>query len=182
MTSTTARPCVSGARPWLAAAGLLMASQVAAAAGDLPGSDACRAALQALDHAETALSAASAASSASAVAASAAERQRDIAARLYPQRQRVADACLGGLTRSSPPSQRSWTPLAPPRELVLPSRVQQPGRPAEPLPRWQSPAMIGSCNAATCVTSDGSTLTRVGPLLIGPRGACTQQGVFLSCP
>ena len=53
--------------------------------------------------------------------------------------------------------------------------------PAAP-PNWVAPVIVNSCNAATCVGSDGSALVRVGPTLIGPRGACTLQGVFLRCP
>ncbi|MFN3302818.1 MAG: hypothetical protein ACK44A_03770 [Roseateles sp.] len=163
--------------PAHAAAALLLACGVAAAAEELPGTPACRAALQALEHAEAALVAAAAASAGGVADA---DRRRDIAARLFPQRQRVADACLGGLTTSPPPSQRSGMLPAP--AYQAPSRMPPPARPAEPPLRWQTPLMIGSCNAATCVTSDGSMPTRAGPLLIGPRGACTQQGVFLSCP
>lgn len=168
------------ARRLCLAAGLL--GGMAAAAPELPQSDACRLALQELEQAESALMAASAASS----AADPEERQRRITARLFPQRQRVADACLGGLSSSAPPS-RGATPPALPRQAPVPApRVQPPLRPeALPplsLPRPEPPLSIGSCNAASCVTSDGSTLTRVGPMLLGPRGLCTRQGVFVSCP
>jgi len=41
---------------------------------------------------------------------------------------------------------------------------------------------VTHCSAAACFTSDGSTLIRVGPTLVGPRGACTVQGGFVRCP
>ncbi len=154
-----------------------------ASAQELPRSPACRTALQALNDAEDAL-----ADSAAASAPSLPDQQRLslAAARLQPLRQRVAQACLGGLTTSPSPAQRTWVaPAAPaaagPPAVTLP-RVPQPGMPALTLPRVEAPVTVNHCNAATCVASDGSTLTRVGPTLVGPRGACRQDGVFLRCP
>jgi hypothetical protein len=69
----------------------------ASCAEELPRSPACRTALQALERAEDAIADAAAAASAPRADA---ERQRAVAARLQPLRQRVADACLGGLTTS----------------------------------------------------------------------------------
>lgn len=158
---------------------VLLLGWTAAAAEELPRSDACRAALHALEKAESALMVAPAASAGGDADG---ERQRAIAARLHPQRQRVADACLGGLTTSPPPSQRNWTAPLPQRDEPprSPLTVRPPERP--PMPRFEPLVTLGHCNAATCVGSDGSTLTRVGPLLVGPRGVCTRQGVFVSCP
>ncbi|KQW42184.1 MULTISPECIES: hypothetical protein [unclassified Roseateles] len=163
----------------LLVAGLLGMS---ASAEELPRSPACRAALQALDQAEEAIAAAAAASAATTLDR---ERQRSVASRLQPLRQRVADACLGGLTTSPSPSQRSWTMPAPP---ARPSAAL-PRTPAVPLPlppvhipRPQAPVTVSNCNGATCIASDGSTLTRVGPNVVGPRGLCTVQGMFLHCP
>lgn len=155
---------------------------VGAVAQELPQSSACRTALQALEQAEDTLAATAAASNAT---RGDSERQRATAARLLPLRQRVADACLGGLTTSPPPSQRTWlAPSAPPRAALPPPRPARPvdTSPIVPLPRFEAPVTVNHCNAATCVASDGSTLTRVGPNLIGPRGSCTVQGVFLRCP
>lgn len=154
---------------------LLLAWTAAAAAEDLPRSPACRTALEALERAEDAIADA-------ASAPESADRRRSVAERLLPLRQRVADACLGGLTTSPPPSQRTWIAPAPLRTMPLPPRPQP--RPLEPLvlPRPEAPVTINHCYAATCLASDGSTLTRVGPNLVGPRGTCTMQGVFLRCP
>ncbi|WP_457393127.1 hypothetical protein [Roseateles sp. P5_E1] len=151
-----------------------------AQAEELPRSAACRTALNALNEAEEAIAAAAAASSAR---LSDQQRQHSVAARLQPLRKRVADACLGGLTTSPPPSQHSWVvPTAPARPGVVAPRVPMPALPPVALPRPEVPVTVTQCNAATCLASDGSTLTRVGPTLVGPRGSCTVQGVFLRCP
>lgn len=160
-------------------------------AEDLPGTRACREALRQLDQAEEALMSdpATAASAASAGG----DRQRIAAARLQPLRQRVADVCLGGQVTSAPPSQHSWVPLAPAAPGRLPSAPPRPPQVAMPpmppmppvsvpAPRVEPPVTVSHCNAATCLTSDGSTLVRVGPTLLGPRGVCTVQGVFVHCP
>jgi len=151
-------------------------------AADFPKSPACRTAVQALEDAEDAL--ADASSTPSPVATPDVQRQRMVAAKLQPLRQRVADACLGGMTTSPPPSQRTWVvPTSPRVAPVVPSaRVATPQPGSEPLLRWQPPVTVTHCTGATCTASDGSTLTRVGPTLVGPRGACTLQGSFLSCP
>ncbi|MDR7295125.1 hypothetical protein J2X16_000446 [Pelomonas aquatica] len=153
----------------------------ASGAEELPRSAACRTALQALERAEDAIADTAAAASAPRADA---ERRRAVAARLQPLRQRVADACLGGLTTSPPPSQRTWIAPAPSQAQAQSPRMRAPAPIPEPLPlpRVEAPITISNCNAATCLGSDGSTLTRVGPNLVGPRGACTVQGVFLRCP
>lgn len=170
-------------RPWvrrLAAGALAAGSVVAASAQALPQSSACRTALEALGQAEDALLDAHLARAASAPDT---DRQRAVAARLLPLRQRVADACLGGLTTSPPPSQRSWNPPAPARPGATPPRTRPSALPPPAAaPRVETPVIISHCNGATCLGSDGSTLTRVGPNLVGPRGVCTQQGIFLRCP
>jgi hypothetical protein len=162
---------------------LLAGAAGLAAAEELPRSPACRTALEALEQAETTLAASAGAASAQRADA---ERQRQATARLQPLRLRVANACLGGLTTSPPPSQRTWvapTVPASPAPAVSP-RALQPAVPpvTVPAPRVEPPLMVTHCTAATCVASDGSTLTRVGPGLVGPRGMCTREGVFLRCP
>lgn len=147
---------------------------------DLPRSPACRTAVQALEDAEDAIAASA---TAPAATVSDAQRRQAIAARLQPLRQRVADACLGGLTTSPPPSQRTWVlPQAPARPGVITPRLAQPAPPVT-LPRPEPLVTVTHCNAATCIASDGSMLTRVGPgLVVGPRGHCTLQGSFVRCP
>ncbi len=165
--------------------GTLWAS-AAPAADNLPRSPACRTAVQALEDAEAALADAARASPS---APAEADRQRLATARLKPLQQRVAQACLGGVTASPPPSQHTWrvppaAPAAPPaRPVTVPDRpALPPVLPALPPPRVDAPVTLTQCNAVTCTASDGSTLTRVGPTLVGPRGSCTAQGVVLRCP
>lgn len=184
--NATATPRLLLARPRPGVALLLLLSGTiwagaAPSAEELPRSAACRTALQALERAEDAIADTAAAASAPRAGT---ERQRAVAARLQPLRQRVADACLGGLTTSPPPSQRTWIAPAPPQAIAPPPRPRTPAPIPEPLPlpRVEAPITISNCNAATCLGSDGSTLTRVGPHLVGPRGQCTVQGVFLRCP
>lgn len=173
------RPASGATCIWaLALAGLSCAAQ----AEELPRSNACQTALKALEDAEDAIAA-------SAKAAGSRggdqQRQRAVAARLQPMRLRVAEACLGGMTQSPPPSQRTWAaPSMPARPSVAAPRLPQIAVPSVtiPPPRFEPPVTITHCNGAACVASDGSTLTRVGPNLIGPRGSCQQQGVFVHCP
>ncbi len=149
-------------------------------AEELPRSPACRTAVQALEEAEDALAASAASREAT---ASEKQRQQSVAARLQPLRKRVADACLGGLTTSPPPSQHSWVvPQAAARPSVATPRPPQPAVPPVTVPRPEPPVMVTHCNGAVCYGSDGSTLTRVGPGLVGPRGQCTVQGGFVRCP
>lgn len=151
-----------------------------AVAEELPQSPACRTALQALDGAEMTLAAAAASSPNSADV----ERQRTVAARLQPLRVRVAKACLGGLTASPSPSQHTLLVPAPARPAAAMPRLPTATVPpvVVPMPRLEALVTVGSCNAAVCIASDGSTLTRVGPNLVGPRGLCSVQGGFLRCP
>jgi len=164
-------------RRFLCVCGLLCAT---VQAEELPRSSACQMALQALETAEDAIAASAAASAPAADP----QRQRSVAARLQPLRRRVADACLGGMTTSPPPSQHTWLAPPPPRPNTVVPRVAMPATPpmTAPLPRFEMPPTVTHCTAAACFTSDGSTLTRVGPTLVGPRGACTVQGSFVRCP
>lgn len=72
----------------------------------------------------------------------------------------------------------------PARPTAAAPRVPLPGTPpvTVPLPRFDPPVTVSNCNAATCLGSDGSTLTRIGPNVVGPRGVCTVQDMFLHCP
>lgn len=168
-------------------AGLLalgLMAGAASAADELPASNGCHLALQALGQAEDALMAEAAASSPRAVSDEA--RRRVVDARLLPLRQRVADDCLGGLTRSPSPSQRTIQGLTPPSTPARPW-VHPPQTPMPvvtlPLPRIDPPVTLNHCAGANCLASDGSTLTRVGPnQLVGPRGVCTTIGTVVRCP
>ncbi|MBL8276187.1 MAG: hypothetical protein JNL93_05780 [Pelomonas sp.] len=170
------------AGPAFLLASSLLATSFPVAGAELPASAACHTALQALSDAEEALAAASAASAASVPDDS---RQRAVAAKLLPQRQRVADACLGGLTTSPPPSQRTWVGPLPARPVAPAAPVRAQGAApvvSVPLPRIDPPVTLQHCTGSSCLASDGSTLTRVGPNLVGPRGVCTAQGGVVRCP
>jgi len=150
-------------------------------AEELPRSSACRTALNALEAAEDAIAASASASATPADH----QHQRGVAAKLQPLRQRVADACLGGMTTSPPPSQHTWVAPPPLHASPVAPRLPTPATPPVivPPPRFEMPPMVTHCTAAVCFTNDGSTLTRVGPnTLVGPRGACTVQGSFVRCP
>jgi hypothetical protein len=60
--------------------------------------------------------------------------------------------------------------------LTAPSSAAPVYKPVMPGP------IITGCDAYGCNASDGSRLNRVGPTLIGPRGACSTQGPWLLCP
>lgn len=171
-------------QPGLAAA--LLACAVLAQAEDLPGTAGCRAALQALAEAEDALMAAPGA--ASAADAQDDSHRRSVGVRLLPLRQRVADACLGGMTTSPSPAQHTGVGLQPGARAPLsapPMRMPQTAVPVVtvPSPRIDPPVSINHCTGMTCLASDGSTLTRVGPsTLVSPRGVCTLQAGVVRCP
>lgn len=151
-------------------------------AGELPKSPACSTALKALEETEDALAAARATESP--ILQPDVQRRDAVAARLQPVRKRVADACLGGLTTSPPPSQRTWAAPSPTRQAPASPQVRAAPKPlgSEPLLRLEAPVTVTHCSGAICTASDGSTLTRVGPNLVGPRGACRVEGMFLRCP
>jgi hypothetical protein len=107
------------------------------------------------------------------------------ARRVAQAREQAATACLG---RSQGRGVRSGAPypaqsVAPPVATVpRPSPALRPVAPppaAEPAPRA---AVITSCDPAGCWDSNGQRLNRMGPLLMGPRGACTAQGGLVNCP
>ena len=49
-------------------------------------------------------------------------------------------------------------------------------------PGFSGPVVLTSCDATGCWDSAGARYHQQGPVLLGPRGACTQQGGLLSCP
>lgn len=107
------------------------------------------------------------------------------AARFARARRQAAMACLG---RSEDRAVRSGAPEpvqrvpAPaistaPRAPSVPPVLEPP--PALAVPR---PTVITICDPAGCWDSEGRRLNNLGPLLMGPRGACTVQGGLASCP
>lgn len=100
------------------------------------------------------------------------------------RRQATRD-CLGGSgTRTRPP------PTTRPPVSVAPPVVDAPPAPSAPVAtipppppvEIERPAVITSCDAAGCWTSDGVRLNRSGPLLLGPGGACVTSGHVVRCP
>ena len=101
-------------------------------------------------------------------------------------RQQAALACLGA-ARDAPPATRARqpglvvpsavTPTAPAAVITAPPPATAP--PPVTVPR---PSVVTSCDSGGCWDSDGVRLHRTGPDLMGPRGLCTLQGVFLNCP
>jgi hypothetical protein len=67
-------------------------------------------------------------------------------------------------------------PPPPPRALVTP--ISPPPPPLQ-IPR---PAAITACDPGGCWDSNGQRLNQLGPMLVGPHGACTVQGGVVQCP
>lgn len=106
------------------------------------------------------------------------------AQRLAAARRDAAVACLG---RSDQGRLRSGAPHPP--QAVAPPVVT--AAPSAPLPRSEAPppplaiprpTVITTCDPAGCWDSEGRRLNHMGPLLVGPRGACTVQGGLVNCP
>lgn len=121
-----------------------------------------------------------------------------------PALQRTAAiACLGG-AGAAQTQQRVPAPAPDPVLVPGPSRVPAPPAslpgflsyqlPPPGVARAPSPAptsapvrqaplpTLTGCDAQGCWASDGTRVQRLGPVLIGPRGHCTQTGPFLNCP
>ncbi|HJV68607.1 hypothetical protein [Ideonella sp.] len=145
-----------------------------------PESVACRQALDALQAQETAALSAARSAPPSASAPGAA------ASALQPWRERAARACLGGSRGSAAPARTAQppvtvSPVTAGRPLTAPVAPPVPAQPA--LPARSEPLLtVVGCDPAGCWASDGSRLNRVGPNLVGPRGACTLEGAVLRCP
>lgn len=138
---------------------------------------ACESALQALGMAEEAARAAAAPASAPSAA---------VSDRLQAARRTAAQACLGEALAASAPLPSRSAPALPGAGGVSAVRVVPirplilPALPAAPAAR--PPVTISTCDAAGCWASDGSRLQQQGPVLVGPRGVCTQTAGVLNCP
>ena len=100
-------------------------------------------------------------------------------AALAPHRQRVARECLG---KEDPVTERTPRPPVAVAPVTLPPPVVPAARAAPP-PAVALPPLrtVTQCDPSGCWTSDGQRLNRLGPLLVGPPGACTVQSGVLSC-
>lgn len=149
---------------------MLLAAGAALAQTDPLQAPECRAAMAALDAAERAPQA-----SASSPA-------------LAEARRRAARECLGARADPAPAARRAEPPVAvPPPAWPAPPRLPPPTPTPTPLPaapaaRPLPPPAVISCDAASCLTTDGQRLPRAGPVLIGPQGHCSVQAGVLACP
>lgn len=97
-------------------------------------------------------------------------------------RRLAAHACLG--SRLDAPLQVgrlarppiAVAPVTPRSTVVLPVPVA--ALPPIPIPPWKT---ITACDPMGCWASDGTRLSRMGPILVGPLGLCTDLGAVLSC-
>ena len=103
-------------------------------------------------------------------------------AALKPYRKRAAHECLG---KEDPVLERSPRPPVVVAPVTLPPSAvpAKQGALPPPSPPVQLPPLrtVTQCDPSGCWTSDGVRLNRLGPLLVGPPGACTVQSGVLSC-
>jgi hypothetical protein len=103
-------------------------------------------------------------------------------AALTPYRKRVARECLG---KEDPVLERRAQPPVVVAPVALPPSAvpAKQGALAPPSPPVQLPPFrtVTQCDPSGCWTNDGFRLNRLGPLLVGPPGACTVQSGVLSC-
>jgi len=134
-------------------------------------SDECIQALEALRSREAALLSSATSPAGPARAAALAE--------LAPYRKRVARECLGN---EDPALERTPRPPVAVSPVTLPPPAVPAARATLPPPVRLPPLRtVTQCDPSGCWTSDGFRLDRIGPLLVGPPGACTVQSGVLSC-
>lgn len=135
-----------------------------------------------------------------------ASAKRSRTKRLDAARSRAAAACFGEspgaprtvTTQEPPPGQapNASQSQSQPQSAPIPglaARLANPPSsiPAQPLP--PSPPstaavlipranILSNCDAGGCWDSDGRRVNQVGPVLMGPRGACIAQGTVVTCP
>jgi hypothetical protein len=113
---------------------------------------------------------------------------------LVERRKAAARACLGTEDVAPPAGARIQWPLLPapsPARPAPPTAARAPGahpggnagaNPATGPIRQPPLVTITNCDALGCWASDGTRLQQQGPNLLGPRGFCFRQGVFVNCP
>ena len=114
----------------------------------------------------------------------AARKEPGSAQRLAAARKQAMAACLG---RESGERERTGAPepaivvpapvMQVPRGPALPSTVPTPAPPA-----YTPPPVFTTCDSTGCWDSNGRRINRVGTMLVGPRGACTEVGGTVQCP
>lgn len=100
-------------------------------------------------------------------------------------RQEAAKVCLGQAQPAAPRSNR-WAqpPVSVPPPVIEPPPRAAAAAPPKPLPppvHIDRPAVISTCDANGCWTTDGRRLPQLGPNLIGPHGPCAIAGAFATC-
>lgn len=103
---------------------------------------------------------------------------------LQDARARAARACLGSRADPPPAARRAEPPVVVPPLQLPPARVPAPlpAPAAAPAARPLPPPAVLTCDAHSCLTTDGQRLLRSGPTLIGPQGQCTVQANVVVCP
>jgi hypothetical protein len=100
-------------------------------------------------------------------------------ATLETYRKRAARECLG---KEEPAPVRTARPPVVVSPITLPpSAVPPPAATPPPPVQVPAPRTVTQCDPSGCWTSDGIRLNRIGPLLVGPPGACTVQSGVLTC-
>lgn len=117
----------------------------------------------------------------SAIATLQAARSGADAAAVDIARRRASQACLGGSGEATRPSPVARAPIAVPAPVIAVPDLP-PLQPPQPTVRVDRPSVITSCDPGGCWDSNGTRLNGAGPVLIGPRGACTASGGFVHCP
>jgi hypothetical protein len=160
----------------------------AAASGDplhAPECERAIAALQAVEQSASAPLGQGARSIAAAASGASGRAAPAIDPRLAAARRDVARHCLAA--REDPPraGRLAEPPVAVPpvagAPLPQPPSPPPPTTPARIAP-VQPPVAITTCDSGGCWTSDGTRLQRLGPTLLGPRGACSVVGAVVHCP
>jgi hypothetical protein len=156
---------------------LVWAVSAAGAADGDPASDACRRALASLQAREAELAA----------AADSGPPRAPADRRWQALRAQAARACLGREGAASAPLPRSARPpVAVPPVAVPPAPADPAARRAPPplpapVPGYQPPVTVMSCDPLGCWTSDGARLPHIGRNPLDARVRCTVQGRLVVC-
>jgi hypothetical protein len=98
-------------------------------------------------------------------------------------RKEAIAACLG---RDTGERVRSGAPDPPiavaPPVMQLPHAPVAPAVVAPQTPVYVPPAVVTTCDTSGCWDSNGRRMNNLGPMVVGPRGACTVVGGIVQCP
>ncbi len=103
--------------------------------------------------------------------------------RLDVVRRQAALQCLGVEVPPQPESRSVPPPASLDAIRLRPEpALRPPAAPPAPPPPPPGPVVITTCDATGCWDASGARYNQQGPVLIGPRGVCTQQNGLLNCP